>query len=73
MSKKPFFAKFLENQFSAEETKNLKGGQVAMTLKYPHDAADNANNPGYDDCNNPGSANNPNCGPITLKYPSEEA
>lgn len=73
MSKKPFFAKFLENQFSAEETKDLKGGTVATTLKFPHDAADVGGNPGYDGCINPGADNNPLCGPMTLKYPSEAA
>lgn len=75
MSKKPFFAKFLENQFSKEETKNLKGGDLVVTLKFPSDQADTGGNPGYDGCNNPGNSalNNPNCGPMTLKFPSEEA
>lgn len=70
-NKKPFFAKFLENQFSAEEAKNLKGGdQPIVTLKFPHDAADQGGNPGFNGCNNPGNGN-PNC-VVTLKFPSEE-
>jgi hypothetical protein len=56
-TKKPFFAKFLENQVTSEESSALNGGDgftkpvkdVAVTLKYPSD----------------------NDEAVTLKYPSD--
>jgi len=55
-NQKPFFAKFLENQISENETAHVKGGdcipEVSMTSKYPSDIEDS--------------------GPvITLKFPSD--
>lgn len=70
---KPFFAKFLENQFSAEEAKEIKGGdEIAITLKFPSDFEDNSGDPG-NPCDGPAAAHNPNCDPIaiTLKFPSD--
>ncbi len=69
-SKKPFFAKFLENQISSEESSSLNGGDgfittrikdVAITLKYPSDddAAVTLKYPSDDD------------EAVTLKYPSD--
>jgi hypothetical protein len=71
---KPFFAKFLENQFSVEEAKNVKGGEpIAVTLKYPSDAEDGADTGPGNACDTPAAAHNPNCPPIfvTLKFPSD--
>lgn len=74
-NQKPFFAKFLENQFSTEEAKNIKGGDIAVTLKYPSDSEDGGSNDGPGNaCNTPAAAHNPNCPPIfvTLKFPSDQ-
>jgi hypothetical protein len=69
---KPFFAKFLENQFTAEEAMQVKGGDDFTTMKYPSDQEDNGGNPGYGPCNNPGASHNPNCMATTMKYPSDQ-
>ncbi len=68
-SKKPFFAKFLENQISSEESSALNGGDgftkpvkdVAVTLKYPSDNDEfvTLKYPSDDDED------------VTLKYPSD--
>ncbi|EAY24950.1 microviridin/marinostatin family tricyclic proteinase inhibitor [Microscilla marina] len=36
--KKPFFAKFLENQVKEESLTNAKGGTCIQTRKYPSDS-----------------------------------
>jgi len=57
--KKPFFAKFLENQMSETEKQQSKGGRVIIskpafdldqTMKYPSDSDE---------------------GDVTMKYPSD--
>lgn len=66
--KSPFFAKFLENQFSNEEAANVKGGGFGSSN-------------GADPCaqgNGAVQAHNPNCPPpcppiATLKFPCDEA
>jgi hypothetical protein len=71
---KPFFAKFLENQFSAEEAKDIKGGDdLIVTLKYPSDNEDGGDPGPGNACNTPAAVHNPNCPPIfvTLKFPSD--
>lgn len=70
MSKKPFFAKFLENQMSENESSAVKGGtgedtskttDTYQTLKYPSDSEDG-----------PGGGTNPlKDAEVTLKYPSD--
>jgi len=77
---KPFFAKFMENQFSNEEAKNVKGGEPIVTQKFPSDQEDNGADVTHGPCNTNGAgnhfgnANNPNCDPIfvTLKFPSDQ-
>jgi hypothetical protein len=68
-TKKPFFAKFLENQITSEESSALNGGDgytkpskdLAVTLKYPSDddEAVTMKYPSDDD------------EAVTLKYPSD--
>ena len=36
-TKKPFFAKFLENQIKKDKLKETKGGRPDVTSKYPSD------------------------------------
>ena len=46
--KKPFFAKFLENQLSEKSNQNSKGGKpdmsIGYTQKYPSDGEDHITN-----------------------------
>jgi hypothetical protein len=74
MKKQPFFAKFLENQFSEETTKNLKGGCHCLpeiTLKAPSDQED-GENPlvTYQTMKAP-SDQEEDCYTTTAKYPSD--
>jgi len=66
--KKPFFANFLENQLSNQETTALQGGATstlsdsAQTLKYPSDSEDG-----------PGGQTKPALDTVvTMKYPSDD-
>ena len=66
--KKPFFANFLENQLSNQETTALQGGGTttslsdsAQTMKYPSDGEDG-----------PGGSTKPALDEAqTMKYPSD--
>lgn len=40
VTKKPFFAKFLENQIKKDNLVNTKGGKPDQTMKYPSDSDD---------------------------------
>ena len=68
--KKPFFANFLENQLSNQETTALQGGAAttgvlsdsAQTMKYPSDSEDG-----------PGGSTKPALDVVvTMKYPSDD-
>ncbi|MGE0079548.1 MAG: microviridin/marinostatin family tricyclic proteinase inhibitor [Bacteroidales bacterium] len=61
--KKPFFARFLENQLSNEDEQNIKGSAkiVAVTMKAPSDDDENVTMKYPSD----GDEN------VTLKYPSD--
>ncbi|MFA8435802.1 MAG: microviridin/marinostatin family tricyclic proteinase inhibitor [Marinifilaceae bacterium] len=63
--KKPFFAKFLENQISEKENDQTKGGQLIpeQTMKFPSDGDENVTlkYPSDDD----------EGGYQTMKYPSD--
>lgn len=67
--KKPFFANFLENQLSNQESTALQGGNVTkpsadsvVTLKYPSDGEDG-----------PGQPTKPALDTVvTMKYPSDD-
>ena len=37
MTKKPFFARFLEGHLSEEKTQEVSGGVLIFTKKYPSD------------------------------------
>lgn len=38
VTKKPFFAKFLENQIKKDNLANTKAGKLDQTMKYPSDS-----------------------------------
>lgn len=69
MSKKPFFANFLESQLSEQETTSVQGGAVTtkpsdmvQTMKYPSDSEDG-----------PGGSTKPTIDiVVTMKYPSDD-
>jgi hypothetical protein len=68
MSKKPFFANFLESQLSEQETTSVQGGTVTtkpydlvQTMKYPSDSEEG-----------PGGSTKPAMDEVqTMKYPSD--
>ncbi|MBP9793495.1 MAG: microviridin/marinostatin family tricyclic proteinase inhibitor [Flavobacterium sp.] len=68
-SKKPFFAKFLENQISKDEQNAIQGSggttstisDTSQTMKYPSDSEDG-----------PGNGTKPTLDILeTMKYPSD--
>lgn len=68
MSKKPFFANFLENQMSEQETSAVQGGadttkltDNVQTMKYPSDSEDG-----------PGGTKPTVDVLVTMKYPSDD-
>lgn len=62
MSKKPFFAKFLENQMSEEASASVQGGtNTPVTMKYPSDNEDSV----------PTTSKRTDI-VVTMKYPSDD-
>jgi len=77
--RKPFFAEFLENQVSEEQTRSIQGGDTvtsvipdqAQTMKYPSDQEDNPQTKKY-----PSDCEDDTTKPAadlyqTMKYPSD--